>query len=352
MRPREIRLLLLAAVLFCSCHNRNGSAFSVLTPTSSGAPYEILMVADPENFQNGVTDAVTELLTSDIPGLPQPEGSFKVSKVTSDNFTHTLKYCRNILIIKLDRTFTAPKVKFSRDVYSQPQIIMTLQAPDAVSVEDYLEKYGQSVIDFFCNAELNREMNLLKEKHNKLVREKVLELFGCEVWIPSELNKTKTGKNFFWASTDHGDRDMNFVVYSYPYRDADTFTEQYFFDKRDSVMKANIPGPRDGQYMQTARPYVEVTDGELRGRYVQIARGLWEMKDYDMGGPFVSIGRVDEKNGTVVVAEGFVYAPGTTKRELMRRMEAAVYTLRLPEEIEENNFSYDIEEITIQSENN
>jgi len=32
------------------------------------------------------------------------------------------------------------------------------------------------------------------------------------------------------------------------------------------------------------------------------------------------------------VSEGFVYSPGRKKRDIMRRMEAALYTLVLPDE--------------------
>ena len=39
-------------------------------------------------------------------------------------------------------------------------------------------------------------------------------------------------------------------MYSYPYTDKDTFTKDYFIHKRDSVMKANIPGEREGMYNQ------------------------------------------------------------------------------------------------------
>lgn len=52
----------------------------------------------------------------------------------------------------------------------------------------------------------------------------------------------------------------------------------------------------------------------------------------------------------MVVVEAFIYAPGYNQGNLIRRMEAALYTLRLPDELEEINFSYDIEEITIVSE--
>ena len=65
-------------------------------------------------------------------------------------------------------------------------------------------------------------------------------------------------------------------------------------------------------------------------------RGLWRMEGDMMGGPFVSVARLDEQNNRVVVAEGFVYAPETDKRNFIRRIEAALYTLRLPDEVEED----------------
>ena len=51
-----------------------------------------------------------------------------------------------------------------------------------------------------------------------------------------------------------------------------------------------------------------------------------------MGGPFVSHARVDRPNGRVVVVEAFVYAPEKKKRDLMRQLEASLYTLNLPQE--------------------
>lgn len=65
-------------------------------------------------------------------------------------------------------------------------------------------------------------------------------------------------------------------------------------------------------------------------------RGLWKMVGDMMGGPFVSHVRLDEKNNRVVVVEGFVFAPETDKRNFIRRIEAALYTLRLPGEFNQS----------------
>ena len=197
---------------------------------------------------------------------------------------------------------------------------------------------------------MNREINNLREKHNPVVSQLAQELLGVDVWVPYEVNKYKKGKDFLWASTNTGKKDMSIVLYSYPYTDANTFTLEYFLNKRDSVMKVNIPGGPEGSYMTTQRDYVYVKDATVHGKYAQVARGLWRVQGDRMGGPFVSHSRVDEVNGRVIVAEAFVYAPESLKRDLIRRMEAALYTLQLPQEEEVNSLSYSLEEIVIEPE--
>mgnify|MGYP002102340930 FL=1 len=100
-------------------------------------------------------------------------------------------------------------------------------------------------------------------------------------------------------------------------------------------MKANLPGAREGMYMMTDTLYVETQDIAVRKDYAQEARGLWAMKGDMMGGPFVSHSRVDQKNGRVVVVEAFIFSPDKLKRNLMRMMEASLYTLQLPEETQD-----------------
>lgn len=331
-----LTLLLSLCVVFAGCKNKKSQG--IFMPSSAGAAYEVLVVADPDILHGKAGQAVEEVLETEIDGLPQSEPSFKVSKCLTNDFTRAWRLFRNIIMIRIDnKLYTAPKIKYANNVYAQPQVVMTIQAPTQESLEEYLKDNGHFIVDFFTRTELNRETKLLKKRYNVYVDQQVKEMFDCNVCVPAELSKHKKGKNFFWAATDRGDKDMNFVIYSYPYTDQNTFTADYFFDKRDSVMRCNIPGPRDGQYMTTARKYVDVYDSSIGDDYVQVARGLWEMKNYDMGGPFVSLSRVDQVNNRVIVAEAFIYAPGSDKRMLMRRMEASLYTLTMPAQTEQQN---------------
>jgi hypothetical protein len=56
---------------------------------------------------------------------------------------------------------------------------------------------------------------------------------------------------------------------------------------------------------------------------------------------------VDEKYQRVVVAEAFVYYPNQPKRNILKKLEAALYTLRLPDELDLEKFNYNLDEILI-----
>ncbi|KAA6333600.1 hypothetical protein EZS27_017998, partial [termite gut metagenome] len=266
-----------ATVLLCfsSCKGNRG----IMTPTSSGLPYEIIVVVEPGVWERPAGRTLYDVLTSDIPGLPQPESSFKVMYTAPSNYDRALKLIRNIIIVDIQQeVYTQAGFKQAKDVYAVPQIILSIQAPDEEEFQKFVEAKQQDILDFFTRAEMNRQMSNLEKKHSDLASQKVSEIFDCEIWLPGELNASKTGEDFFWTATNTATADQNFVMYSYPYTDKNTFTKEYFVHKRDSVMKINMPGAPANSYMITDSVTVEVKPLNLHGEYAFEARGLWRVK--------------------------------------------------------------------------
>ncbi|KAA6324298.1 hypothetical protein EZS27_026357 [termite gut metagenome] len=314
---------------FSSCKGNR----SIMTPTSSGLPYELIVVVEPGVWDRPAGRTLYDVLTSDIPGLPQSESSFKVMYTAPSNYDRALKLIRNIIIVDINQeVYTQANFKQSKDVYATPQIILAIQVPTEEEFQQFVEERQQDILDFFTRAEMNRQIISLENKHSDLASQKVSEIFDCQIWLPGELKSSKTGENFFWAATNAATADQNFVIYSYPYTDKNTFTKEYFIHKRDSVMKINMPGAPENSYMITDSVTVEVKPFNLHGEYAFEARGLWRVKGDFMGGPFVSHSRVDTKNQRVITAEIFIYSPDRSKGSLVRRMEASLYTLKLPDE--------------------
>lgn len=303
--------------------------------TSSGRAYELLVVVDPGVWERPAGRALHDVLDSDVPGLPQSEPSFRIMYTAPRDYDTTLKLIRNIVIVDIKDIYTKGSFKYAKDVYANPQMILTIQAPNEEEFKKFVEENKSTIVSFFTRAEMNRQIVSLEKKHSDFVSHKVDSLFGCDVWLPAELSSSKTGKDFFWASTNTGTADRNFVMYSYPYTDKDTFTKEYFVHKRDSVMKANIPGYKEGVYMATDTLLTTMRPISVQNGYTLEARGLWRMKGDFMGGPYVSHTRLDEKNQRIITAEIFVYSPDKMKRNLVRQMEASLYTLKLPNEAQQ-----------------
>lgn len=335
---KRFSLYFTGLVLMCVIASCKQSGKSLLTPQASGKPYEILAVVD-DRYWVPSDSALFEILDSDVPALPQPERSFRISRIPTSRYDGMMKIFRNIVIVDVQNIYTQTKLKYARDVFSSPQVIMTIQSPSRESLDEYLAQHGRLIVDFFTKVEMSREIALLKKQHNTVVDGKVNEIFDCHIAMPLELKSYKIGENFLWASSELN--DLNFVMYSFPYTDKNYFTQKNFVAKRDSVLKVNLPGASEGMYMQTQLPdLVQVHNTAIKGEYVLEARGLWEMKNDNMGGPFVAHARVDKKNGRVIVVEGFVYRPGKLKRDFIRKLHAALYTLQLPGETEPGDIEF------------
>ena len=281
--------------------------------TSSGRAYELLVVVDHGVWDRAAGRALHDALDADMPGLPQSEPSFRIMYTSPKDYDSTLKLIRNIIIVDIQDIYTKASFKYAKDVYANPQMILTIQAPNEEEFEKFVEENKKTIVDFFTRAEMNRQITFLEGKHSNFISQKVDSLFGCDIWVDAELANSKTGDDFFWAST-----------------------KEYFVHKRDSVMKANIPGFKEGVYMSTDSLLTDVRPINVQNSYTMEARGLWRMKGDFMGGPYVSHTRLDEKNQRIITAEIFVYSPDKMKRNLVRQMEASLYTLKLPNEVQQN----------------
>lgn len=330
-------LMMLVSVAFvlaaCSDGTESGKkkrTRSPLIPAASGNPYEVMVVADDSVWDGYVGLALKDVLNKPMPGLPQEESTFHVSRVEQKHFDRITNIFRNIIVIKISDHYTQPKINLVRDEHASPQLIMTIQGPSQASISAYITEQTKFIINFFSAEEINREATRLETEHNVKFAKKVKEMFDCELYIPVDINKMKVGDNFIWASNDGLSSIQNIVIYSYPYVSEKVFRKRAYIALRDSFMKKNIPGGKPNQYMATEKEFVKVKDMQVQGVYTQEARGLWQMENDAMGGPFVAHSQVDTVNNRVIVVEGFVYAPDKMKRTMVRRLEAALYTLKLP----------------------
>ena len=324
---KKILLFLFSAILLTGCDDSENT----FKRSAVGNPYEVLVVCTQEFWDSPAGRALENALDTDIPGLPQSERSFRISR--TEQLSNLTKPFRNIININIDKQFYSRTMfKYSKDVFARPQVVLTIQSPSRDEFEQYVNDNAQVIVDFLTSVEMNRQIDNLKQKHNVSAMNTVKEMFGCELMIPVEMSGEKRGEDFVWLSDFNSVNPeiLSFVMYSYPYTSVDNFSRENYIQKRDSVMKKNMPGGKPGQYIQTEKEFIDITETSYKDRYLQITRGLWYMENDMMGGPFVSHSVVDETNNRVIVVEAFVYAAGQKKGKFMRKLEASLYTLKLP----------------------
>ena len=368
-------LLLVAMVLaLVGCGKSTGRTLT----SATGSVYECLVVMNDApltqaqlnevaklsliNEASGYTkpiaslyDLVEAVMAADMPCMPQVEPYFRVTKVATAQFDDMFKPTRNILFVDINpQKYTQLKAKVSNNYWSTPQAICRIQTPSEEEFVAYWLEHGEEIRDWFVNQEIKRQMKFYRASTNKAARA-ILQTEGYDMLIPEDymviMDTTLAGATTYslrnpiavapevrllWCCNNKGSMRRDLVVYSYPYTDENTFTQDYLNAKRDAVLSRVVSASVEGSYMGTEYKVfppqmraITVQDDE----YATEVRGLWKILDGEaMGGPYVSHTRLDQVNARVVTAETFLYAAGQKKRTALRQAETILYTLTLPED--------------------
>lgn len=330
-----IRSLAALSAIFCfllshiSCNNSGSSSYLKAT----GMPGEILLVMDNEQLSGAAGRAVEDLLAQSVPALPQDEPLFKVSRSTIEGFSGFLTYVRNVMYVEVDESrFTTTSVKFDYNVWAKGQMLVKMTSPNADSIVSYIKDKGEALVNLVLRHEFYRFADLLHDEFSPTAMQKVDSMFGYRINVPKDIRSYKVGKDFLWMSNNAASKRHDLLVYTYPYRSKRDLEMDRMIEVRDSVLRQNIEGGDEGSYPSTETGfnlYHRYVFGPEKGQMRSELRGLWKMTGGGMmGGPFVCQATYDKESGLVYVAEGFVYHPNEPKRNLIRMMEASLYTFR------------------------
>lgn len=295
--------MLFAAVTLAACNRGK----QTMLPDSGGRPYEVVVIGDSDSI-------LYKVLSAPVGSLPQPEPSFDVSMGAAMNAT--LRLARNIVVVETNAKLNQIKVKYERNVYAEPQLIVRISTPSTAALKNamQLQKAADDIRDLIKRNEMKNAVMRLELKHNTKLEAEVRRMFGIDMRIPADMQASRKGKDFIWISNDSPTAMTNICIYT--------------SENRDSVMQTNIKGETDDMYMTTVKGSVVTTELTVDKSVRTVRCGLWEMHGDAMGGPFVQhiIKRSDKQR--TIVAEAFVFAPGTKKRNLLLNTEAALYTIQ------------------------
>ncbi|MBQ9285226.1 MAG: DUF4837 family protein [Bacteroidaceae bacterium] len=344
-------------IIFLACSNEKPS-----TPASRGLPFEMVVIAPEQAYEGELSDSIDAVFRASTPVLPQHEPMFRLNVIWADANLTPFRTYRLRFIAKVNPRASKASIGVARNVVARPQLEVKAEAPSVHELAQFIGRERERLQDLFVDFELDNMAAVLRRKHSTATRKAFHSLTGHTICMPAGLKASKQAKDFLWTGTNLNDRDQNFVSYFYTW-DGQPLTASQFVEKRDSALKANIPGSRPDQWMQTAfiapsgatsaprggaftspelqsetqvppqknlegAPLILSRMRTINNVQVHEVHGLWEMHNGALGGAFVSIERIDSAARRVLVTEGFIYSPHSPKRPILRELEAALRTFK------------------------
>lgn len=304
---------------------RSGKA---LLPNVSGKAGEVIVVIDKDNWEGALGTAVRDLLACDCPYLAQKEPLYTLVNVAPGSFSDLFKVHRNIVFFGINPQLDSAGVSYLRDVWSTPQCVVQVAAKDASGALDLVRSEGGKIVSAIEQAERDRVIANSMLYEEKMIAQKVSEVFGGSPHFPTGYKLRKITEDFAWISYEKQYSMQGVFIYRYPATGAgDELTVDKIIERRNAALKENVPGMFDNTWMTTGSflpPQLEYV--RYRGRHFAQVRGLWEVENDFMGGPFVSHSFYSLDGQSVVVLEAFVYAPKFDKRQYLRQTEAIIYS--------------------------
>ena len=322
---RHFLVCLLTSLLLISCHKKKKEQY---LPDSVGSINSLTIIMDPQLWGGVVGDSLREYFASpveEIAGAREP--LFDIQQIPLEVFDGMTRASRNILIVSTD---TRNGFDIRDSLYAKPQKVAFIIGQTTDDLISEIQKYAPKIIRTFKENEMQEVRNRFQ---NTLNNTKLIEnTLGIQLSFPSLYNIVKQENNFFWLERKVKNGTADILIYEVPKGKICTHSNlcsEDIIQMRDSIGKRYVPGPQEGMYMITSPAFAPTyTKTQLNGYPTIVSKGLWEVKDFILGGPFSNYIIEDPKRDRCVVIEGFIAAPGTSKRDLLFELETIIKSVR------------------------
>jgi hypothetical protein len=324
MRRYPVYLLIFTAFL-TSCGD---SSLTRTLPNVTGTTGEVLAVMDRQLWEGSPGIAFREQVSPFLIGLPQPEPAFTVLPIRPEGFRDLYVSHRNIIQVSTDPGLEKPVVTYTRNKWAETQLVVTVTAADTASLAATLRENGEAIRRSINNAERERLTEWLTTSAGK---ERSILNAGETKWelvLPSGWKPDFNREGIMMVSLETPSTTQSVMV-SVTDRTAPRIGCVELADLTQRRMSEEVKGPDGGSFM-VIEQQVPVSCRSFRRNetdYIEM-RGLWTLEGGFMGGPFISYAFIDSATARAVVVTGFVYAPRDEKRELLRQVEALMYTVK------------------------
>lgn len=348
------RLLIAVFVLLAfSCSDKKEDSSQYL-PKATGKPGDLILVMDSVQWRGELGAEVRRIFRAPVVGLPQEEPMFNLIWVHPARLKLLTQIRNLVYVFTLDQTTVGSKVlrrdftpetlekiksdtsfyRFSRkDEYAKGQEVLYLFGDTEENLILHLRKDGQNIIDHFNTIERARlEANMLGTRSTQGVAALLRKEHGIELRVPIGYVLAENATDFIWLRQIESNRDKDIFITWKPYNSEYQLLPDSVVEWRDAVAKKYLYEDPENpiSYLVTEKVHFEVSARQVtfNDHFAMEIRALWRTNTTTMGGPYVGYALVDQPKGRLYYIEGFAYAPGKDKREIMRELETILWTFK------------------------
>lgn len=304
-----------------------------LRPAVTGKSGEVIVLINDALYEGSVGDSLKSVLNDIQIAMPQNEPLFDILHLSHDAFSSMFKTHRSILDLRVSSKVKESKISVKDELYAKTQSFMRIEANNKEEMMKLLSENRNKIISYFHLGERNRKIKVFRKNATQDIFEKLKEKYNFTLTFPLGYVINKEEGDFLWVSKESPTTSQGMFIYTYDYLSEDSFTKEAVLKKRNRLLANFVPGPLEGTYMTTEKAYpISTRHFKFMGKYASETRGLWKVENDFMGGPFLNITFLDQKNNKVICLDSYVYYPNHKKRELLRELEAIMYSYHNIEE--------------------
>ncbi|GEM_PF-2638679 len=373
IRKSSYLLVAAALLLLSACEEYNREQ----TLVAGGKLDQVMMVMDDSLVKTPFSDSIAEAFFAPIPVLPQAEPRFLLNirdfsrYQKASSVFHKYRNLSFVALVKGNAGVTRfvrkqlgdEKVKemlakrqlfvIRRDQFAREQMVIYMLAADRSTFIELFEEQKEALFDRIRKFENQRLLKQLFVTGEYILAEKRMQAdLGFHFRVPDDFQFLADSGDVFWLRKeviyqDRQGRQMKKVredIFSTRF-DADRkeaflashdklldgrVAYSYPFSMMDSIAAKHIHGISAEYpiYVDKARPVYQ-QERTINGIKVLDSRGLWRCDNPFMGGFFYTLSFEHPRSGALCMIYGFVYAAGSEKRPLFRKLDAIYETLSI-----------------------
>ena len=199
-----------------------------------------------------------------------------------------------------------------KNTYASPQRIIQVTGSTPEKIITIISKNINSIYSSLYFNEIQEKQRRIAKNLNQT--QAIKKSIGLTIRFPSAYRVAKVDTKFVWIRRDIETGSVNLFVSRYNSKNNSSIVKT-----RDSISKHHIPGPIQNTFMSTDPTYTPSSQQiSIKGKQILETRGLWEIKGQFMAGPFLNYQfKSEKKQDEYIMVDGFVYSPGTRKRDYM-----------------------------------